>query len=179
MTYSTRVLFVLGAVVALEIFEFFAIHREATNVFGLKLGWRIYFYCFVVFSVAGSLAALTGLSHDARNLPWWAALLLLVFAIFYRPQLIAANSQGLAGYRFWGIHRRFLPWSEVFIVTSNWQVENVRFWRFTGYEIAVTGRNGTRISHTIFLRKRPEFLDELRKYLPRVVFSPGLYDWHP
>jgi hypothetical protein len=179
VTDNARVLFILGAVAALEIFELFTIRREANNVFALKVGWRLYYSFFFAASVVVTIDAVMQSPRDLHEPPLWAGLLILVVVVLLRPQPIVTDSQGLAAYRFWGLHRRFIPWTDVSNVGSNWQEQNVKVWTFMGYEVTVTGRGGTRIAHTIFLRKQPEFLDDLRRYLPRVAFSPGLYDWHP
>jgi len=176
VTDNARAVAILVSVAVLEIGEFFAIRREGFEVFPLKVGWRIWFYFFVT---AGAVATIDSfLKSSFHNSDSWFSALLLAFGVLYRAQPAATNTQGLTAYRFWGLRQRFISWTDVFTVTSNWQEENTRFWRFSGYEVVVTGRDGTRIAHTIFLRKRAEFLDELRRYLPQAVFAPGVYAWH-
>jgi hypothetical protein len=179
VTDNARVLLIVGAVAALEIFELVAIRREGDETFALKLGWQLYYSLFFAASVVVTIDSVVKSPRDAHDPPLWVGLLILGVVLLLRPQPVVTSSQGLAAYRFWGLRRRFIPWGDVSSVASNWQEQKVKFWTFTGYDVALTGRDGTQIAHTIYLRKRSQFLDDLRKYLPPVVFSPGLYDWHP
>ena len=164
----------------LEVFEFFAVRKEGSDIFAPKLGWRILFFLMITgFLVALSLAS--GEAIQTRQKPPWLLLLLLLVFVIARPKTIVASSTGLASYGLYGFRKLFVPWAEVSRVSSDWQEE--RWFRaaftFTGYSVAVTGRDGTRIEHSIYLRRQGRFLDDLRQHVPAAEFDPGLFDWHP
>lgn len=159
-----------GILLALEGLEFLRVRRESSDVFSIKFGWRV-FYCLFI----GAL--LPSLWHHQSDRVWlWLALGAFVLL---RPKNLAITPTGLASYAFWGLHRRFVAWSDVLSVTSDWEEEHFKVWTFNGYRVSVTGLDGTRIDHTIFQRHQGRFLDDIRAQVPTIRFAPGLADWHP
>jgi hypothetical protein len=175
----------LFVVLFLEVFEFFGIRKEATHVFPAKVGWRLFFIVTIAWSLFGSIYNLSA-SHRAPNgVPLWWCLLFLAISLLTRPKTLVVNSTGLASYGWYGIQRRFILWVDVSGVASDWEEEMLTqnfitlLWVFMGYSVTVTGRDTTRITHTILLRHQGKFLDDLRQYIPATAFDPGLFDWHP
>ncbi len=178
MTDTVRILVPVLFLSVLEVFEFFAVRKEGSDVFAPKLGWRIFYFLMITaFLIALSLSS--GDANQGRQKPSWLLLLLLLAFVIARPKTIVASSAGLASYGLYGFRKLFVPWAEVSRVSSDWQEERYRLWAFTGYSVAVTGRDGTRIEHNIYLRRQGAFLDDLRQHVPATKFDPGLFDWHP
>lgn len=161
------VLFLLS----LEGFEFLRVRRESSDVFSMKLGYRLFYFLLIW----GLLLAV----WQRQTNPMWPYLLGLGTLVLIRPNTLAITHSGAASYTLWGLHRRFVAWSDVLRVTSDWEEENFKFWTFTGYKVSVIGRDGTRIDHTIFHRHQAKFLDDLRAHTAISKFAPGLADWHP
>jgi hypothetical protein len=178
MTDTLRVLIPVLFLSVLEVFEFFAVHKEGSDVFAPKLGWRLFYFVLVAAGLIWLSEGLAsaGQTHDKAQ---WVDLLVLFVFVIMRPKTVVVSSAGLASYGLYGFRRRFIPWVEVARVSSNWQEEGYKFWVFMGYGVTVTGRDGTRIEHSIYLRRQGRLLDDLRQHVPATEFDPGLFDWHP
>lgn len=178
MTDSVRVLILVLFLAMLEISELFAVRREGSDVFAPKIGWRLFYFITIVAFLNISIEHVRSAPHPPAGPPLWFSLLALLLFVFARPQSLVVSSQGLASYRLWGFSRRFIPWTEVSGVTSDWEEQATRVWTFMGYKVAVTSRDGTRIEHTILHKRQGKFLDDLRQFVPATAFAPGLFDWH-
>jgi hypothetical protein len=170
---------------SLEVFEFFVVRKEGSEVFSMKLGRRL-FYLIVISSLRfSSIYFLSPLHHTAKGEPVWWFLVLLALSLLARPRTLVMNSAGLASYSWYGLRRCFVPWANVSAVTSDWQEGRLAYnltmllWVFTGYEVAVRSRDGTCIEHTIQMRRQGGFLDGLRQHVSASTFDPGLFNWHP
>jgi hypothetical protein len=170
---------------SLEIFESAVVRKESTVVFSPKAGWRLFFYVVIVHLVFRSIYYVPSAHRAAEGAPLWWFLLFLAISLLARPKTLVVNSTGLASYSWYGLRRRFIPWTDVSSVTSDWEEERLTYnlstllWVFTGYSITVTGQDATRIVHTILVRGQRKFLDTLRQHIPASAFAPGLFDWHP
>jgi hypothetical protein len=166
----------------LELFEFFAVRKEGSEIFSMKLGWRLFYFVMSLLFLFSCLDYLTAPLHGReRATSWWVPILLVVF-LLTRPRTIVVNSTGLSSYGLFGLLRRSVDWNDVAAVTTDWEEEKPSYrWPFvfTGYKVAVRGRDGTLIEHTIFLRRLGTFLDDLRQHIPASAFAPGLYHWNP
>jgi hypothetical protein len=116
------------------------------------------------------------LGHRAgrNDFPLWVLILMFLFSAVTWPRTVVLDTSGVFSVALFGTRRRFIPWSDVDRITSDWQETNLR-WGLT----SLLSRNGTRVDHTVFLRRQGRFLDDLRRYLPKEVFAPGIYEWHP
>jgi hypothetical protein len=181
VTESKQLLLVLLFLFLLEVFESFSVRKEATNVFSPKAGWRLFYLLMIAGFVFPLIQHLEGMSAGPRDLPVWVCVLLLFGLLFARPRTLAINSAGISSYSLYGLRHTFIPWTQVSSVTSDWQEEGGGLWRWMarGYSVTVTGRDGTSIEHTLYLRHQGRFLDDLRQRVPAVAFAPGLFDWHP
>jgi hypothetical protein len=92
---------------------------------------------------------------------------------------VLVDSFGVSSRSMFGLFRRAIPWAEVNRVGSDWQEEHFRFWTFTGYNVTVIGRDGSRIEHGLVNTDQARFLNALRRFVPRETFDAGLYEWHP
>ncbi|HXZ11651.1 MAG TPA: hypothetical protein VEG64_04595 [Candidatus Sulfotelmatobacter sp.] len=173
-----------AVVLALEVFEFFAVRKEGSQIFSMKLGWRFFYFSLIVCLLFSSIYLFSASHRDPNGAPLWWILILLAAALLTRPRTLVANSGGLASYGWYGFRRRFIPWADVSAVTSDWEERRLAhgigsLWVFMGYKVAVAGRDGTRIEHTIQMPRQGAFLDDLRRHIPPTAFAPGLFDWHP
>lgn len=167
-----------------ELADYFLVRRQAGQAFRPKLGWRLLRW----FSIAASVAAIWGKVHGtvarAKGWPLWVYVLLLLFWIFW-PRSVLVDSSGISSSSLFGIFRRSILWAQTSRIGSDWQEENLSvnffqaIWTFMGTRITITSRDGISIQHGVVNRKQGMFLDALRSHLPREVFDPGLYDWHP
>lgn len=179
----------LVAIVALyfgvcELVDHLLVRRQAEQAFRPKLGWRLLRW----FGIAGCVAAIWGRVHGTvarpNGWPLWVYVLLLLFWIFW-PRSVLVDSSGISSCSLFGILRRSILWAQTTRIASDWQEENLNvnffqtIWTFMGTRIIVTSRDGMSIQHGVVNRKQGMFLDALRSHLPREVFDPGLYDWHP
>ena len=181
MTDTMRVLIPVLFLSVLEVFEFFAVRKEGSDVFAPKLGWRLFYFVLIAVGLIWLSESLAGASQTHDKASWVDLLVLFVFVIM-RPKTVVVSSVGLASYGLYGFRRRFIPWAEAARVSSDWQEERLgsRFpFTFTGYGVTVIGRDGSRIEHSIYLRRQGRFLDDLRQHVPATEFDPGLFDWHP
>ena len=182
MTENTELLFSAIVVLALEVFEFFAVRKESAGIFSPRLPWRLFNYFCIASLLFFSIHYLLGGARGPKDPPFWFVLPLLVIWIFVRPGTLVATSAGLFAYTIYGMRRHFIPWTDVRAVTTEWQEERLSYhsiFPFTGYTVGVMSRGGLRIVHTISLRRQARFLDVLREHVPASAFAPGLYDWHP
>ena len=185
MSSSVVLLSVLLIVSSLEVFEFFVVRKEGSEVFSMKFGWRLFYLIVVSSLLFNSIYFLSPLHHAAKGEPVWWFVILLALSLLARPRTLVMNSTGLASYSWYGLRRCFIPWANVSAVTSDWQEERLAsnlttlLWVFTGYKVAVKGRDGTCIVHTIQMHRQGGFLDGLRQHVSASAFDPGLFDWHP
>lgn len=174
-----QLLSVLAFVLALEAFEYFAVHKESSDVFAMKFGWRIFYFVLLGVLLVSIWQYPWGAHRPAHAAPLWLLLALAIVLVLTRPNTVVTNSSGLASYGLWGLRRRFIAWTDVGRIASDWEEEHFKVWTFTGYTVSVIGLDGTRIDHTIFLRGQGRFLDDLRQRVRAERFAPGLADWHP
>lgn len=158
--------------------------RDAGDVYRPKLRRRIFWWFWIGSS--GLTIVLESLGHGrGRNdLLLWFWIVMFLASVLTYPRTVVVTPTGVVSFGLFGARRRFIPWTEVTTVTSDWQEATVSYhfslaWRLMGTRIVVLNRNGTHIDHTIFLRRQGRFLDDLRRYTPKEAFAPGIYDWHP
>lgn len=77
-----------------------------------------------------------------------------------------------------------MTWAQVSKVDCNWGDANLYLglhwlWRLTGTQITVKDRDGVTVTHSLFHPHQGRFLDDLRHYVPKDIFAPGIYDWRP
>lgn len=169
---------------ACEAVERALVRSEGGHIYRAKLGWRLFWWFSMggtVVTIAGHLLGRTG---GGKDLPTWFFIVTFVVLVLTWPRTLTVTSAGISSSSLFGMRRRFIPWSEVASITSDWEEENLfwklqAIWKFTGTRILVISRAGTCIGHAIFLRKQAEFLEDLRRYAPKQVFAPGIYDWNP
>jgi hypothetical protein len=145
-----------------ECSDFFLTRQPGAESFRPKL-WVRFVYWSVIAILIGGLGVL------------------LVFVVL-RLRTVFVDSEGISSCDLLGTRRRSIPWSEVSRISSDWQEEymsRARLPAITGYSVTVTGRTGNKIEHSVLNTGQARFLDALRRYVPREVFDPGLYDWHP
>jgi hypothetical protein len=185
VTENVQLFLVAVILSSLEIFESAVVRKQSTVVFSPKAGWRFFYFIVVVLLVFRTIYYLLSAHRAAEGAPLWWFPLLLAILLLVRPKTLVVNSTGLASYSWYGLRRRFIPWTGVSSVTSDWEEERLTYnlltllWVFTGYSITVAGQDATRIVHTILMRDQRKFLDVLRQHVPASVFAPGLFDWHP
>jgi hypothetical protein len=184
MTDDEKLLLSVALVLALEVAEFLAVRRESSDVYLPKLIPRLVYFFFTTVAFGGCLLYFTHSlgPRGPKDPPGWVFPALLVAFLLSRPSTLVSNAAGLTAYSAYGIRRRFLAWSDVNSIASEWKEETGPFRgfpRFMGYNVDVFGRDGSRIVHTMFLRRQARFLDVLREHVPRTAFAPGIYDWHP
>lgn len=164
-----------------ELVEHLLVRRLGEQVFPPKIGWRLLRWCAIAGCVAGVWERLHG---NVAHWPLWMYVLVLLFWIWW-PRSVLVDSSGVSSCSVFGFRRRSILWGQTSRITSDWQEEGLninfltRIWTFMGTRITVNSRDGASIQHGVVNRKQPLFLDALRRYLPREVFDPGLYDWHP
>jgi hypothetical protein len=180
VTESKQWLFVLSFLLFLEVTEFLIVRKEATNIYPPKIGWRLVYFLIIAGLLYDLIGYAAGMQSTSRGFPLWSCVFLRALLVI-RPRTITSNSTGLASYSLYGLRHSFISWSQVLNVTSNWQEEGSSFWGWMarGYSVTVTGRDATRIEHTLYLSHQGKFLDDLREHAAAVAFAPGLFDWHP
>jgi hypothetical protein len=154
------------------------------DIYRAKFGWRLFWWFCIGGSAANILEQLLGRSDGGKQLPVWFLILAFLGLVLTWPRTVIVDSTGLSSVSLFGMRRRFIPWPEVATITSDWEEENLfwklqAIWKLTGTRIIVLSRTDTHIEHTIFVRRQGQFLDDLRRYAPKQVFAPGIYDWHP
>jgi len=182
MTDGNLVILSVSAVCALEAFEFVSVRREGREVFSLKLHLRAMYLLFEVAAVFCSLDFCRRTGNSAKDAPYWFFPVFLFILVVVRPSMIVADRSGLTAFSFYGLRRRRVEWTDISRVTSEWHEEAgpLRGWpRFMGYSVDVRGSDGTKITHSVTLRRQARFLDVLREHVPESVFEAGIYDWRP
>lgn len=169
---------------ACEIIERAVVRADGGEIYRAKFGWRVFWWVCMGGSGIAIAERLLGHGGGPKETPLWLLILAFLSLVISWPRTVTVNSVGLSSVSLFGLRRRFIPWSEVAAITSDWEEESLfwklqAIWKFTGTRILVLSRAGTRIGHTIFLRKQARFLDDLRRYAPKQVFAPGIYDWNP
>ena len=179
MSENHELLVTFGVVLALEIFESTIARKEATHVFYPKLGWRLFYFVMIGTSVFLLVLRLSGEREPSDQSLLWICVVLLC-SLLVRPKTLVTNAAGLTSFGLYGFRRRFIEWNAVSIVTSDWQEGGggIFQWFYRGYCVAVVGRDGTHVDHSVLQGRQGRFLDDLRAHLNKDVFAPGLYDWH-
>jgi len=159
-----------------ECSDFFLTRQPGAESFRPKLWVRFVYWSVIAIFIGGLVVNL----QQRSWLSVWLGVL-LVFVVL-RLRTVFVDSEGISSCGLLGTRRRSIPWSEVSRISSDWQEEymsRARLPAITGYSVTVTGRTGNKIEHSVLNTGQARFLDALRRYVPREVFDPGLYDWHP
>jgi hypothetical protein len=91
--------------VALEVVEFFAVRKEALDVFTMKVGWRAFYIITNTVLLFSSIYLLPASHRSPKGVPVWWFPLLLTISLLTRPKTLVTTSAGLASYGSYGIRQ--------------------------------------------------------------------------
>jgi hypothetical protein len=164
---------------ACEGLEYSIVRRYASRIYPPKFGWRLTRWAAMASGITIIAESLYAHKSQPNDAPLWVGLFFLLLGAVW-PRTVLVGSDGVSSCSTFGTQHHLIRWSEVsYIDSDSHQVRLPLTSRLIGAHIYVLGCTGTRITHGIVQRGKGQFLDDLRKHLPRDSFAPGLYDWHP
>lgn len=175
---------------ACELLEYFAVRRDPGDVYPPKILTRFFYWTIMAVAFYAAVGWVRAPSSDGNSHPLIIGAVCLGLVLVTRPRSLVAGPTGVSSCGIFGLFRRCISWTEVSNVSYDWEEHkpglNPLWWLLesglggqSGSRITVAGRNGRRIRHTIFNVRQSDFLEDLKRYLPRDVFAPGTYDWCP
>ncbi|HLW97945.1 MAG TPA: hypothetical protein VKR82_04815 [Candidatus Acidoferrales bacterium] len=172
--------------IACDTIDRLIVKMRSGDIFRPKMGWRILYWFWADVFVAFSLSS-PYWNTGPNRLPLWNFVAMILIGLVWIaswPRTLIADCSGISSCSIFGLGLRTVPWAEVSRVSSDWQEEYIkwgfdRIWTFMGTSLTVTSRDGASIQHGLMNRRQGQFLDVLRRYVPRDAFDPGIYDWHP
>lgn len=170
-----------------ELVEYFAVRRDPGDVYPLKILVRFVYWAILAGAFYAALEWVPVFSLEGNDHPLVIGAVCLGLTLVVRPRSLVVGPVGVSSCGIFGLFRRQIQWTEVSKVSYDWEEHSdsrlgLLAWLLgsgAGSRITVAGLSGRRIQHTIFNVRQPDFLDDLRRYLPRDAFAPGVYDWHP
>ncbi len=176
-----EIISVVGAfLLSCEVLEYVTVRRKGVGVYPPKIGWRLARWLAIALGTFVVVARLFhGQQSQANDAPLWLGLLFLLLGAVW-PRTVRVGPSGISSCSTFGFRGRTIRWDEVKGINSDWEEVRTRYgFTFMGTRIYVLSRTGSQVTHGLVQSHQARFLDDLRNYLPREAFAPGLYEWHP